>query len=103
MNVSYEQLVQNYCDGLFNKLRNFTPGPEFLDTWVHDEDDARSIFGVFEAAESAGLKTLSVTVGESVAAKLNPENLRAELSRLGAVEIKKDISGIQITVRFAHD
>jgi hypothetical protein len=101
--IHYEELVQNYCDGLFTKLRNFVPGPPFLETWVHDEDHSRSLYGIFEAAESAGLESLEVAVKAETAKSIEMIRLEGELSRLGKVEIKKAEVGFHITVRFRHD
>lgn len=101
--IHYEELVQNYCDGLFTKLRNFVPGPPFLETWVHDEDHSRSIYGIFEAAESAGLEELEVTVKAETASSIEMIRLEGELSRLGKVEIKKVEAGLHLIVRFRHD
>ncbi len=101
--IQYEELVQNYCDGLFTKLRNFVPGPPFLETWVHDEDHSRSIYGIFEAAEGAGLDDLQVTVKAETAKDIEMIRLEGELSRLGKVEIKPATGGFLLTVRFRHD
>lgn len=101
--IHYEELVQSYCDGLFTKLRNFVPGPPFLETWVHDEDHSRSIYGIFEAAESAGLEELEVRVKAETAKSIEIIRLEGELSRLGKVAIKNVDDGVQISMRFRHD
>lgn len=102
MTVDYDQLVKNYCDGLFNTLRNFTPGPEFLDTWVHDEDHARSIFALFEAAESSGLKALSLTVSALVADQLDLVKLKTDLSELGHATLSAEKDHFLISMRFEN-
>lgn len=103
MTVDYDALVKNYYEGLFNKLRNFTPGPEFLDTWVHDENHERSIYGIFEAAESAKLPSLSLTVNKAILATLNVPSLKQDLSRLGVVTLSEKEEQTQFNMEFKHE
>lgn len=100
MTLTYDELVKNYWDGLFNKLRNFTGGPNFLETWVHDEDHTRSIQGLFEAAASAGQKNLALHVGAETSKELNMSELEKELGLLGKVQIDRPNQETRITVQF---
>jgi hypothetical protein len=82
----YEEMVERYNTALFNTLRHHQASDE-LDTWVPDDDPLRSILNMVEAAEISGLAALTVRVGPATLAALDLENLRAQLARLGTVEI----------------
>lgn len=101
MTFDYDELVKNYWDGLFSRLRNFTGGPAFLETWVHDEDHTRSILGLFEAAEASGQTQITLRVGPTTAPLLKISEIRQELSSLGIVKIEQPENEVQITVSFA--
>jgi hypothetical protein len=101
MTIDYNNLVKGYYDGLVNNLRNFSPGPEFLESWVHDEDHERSLFGIFEAAKDAGLTSLSVTVEPPFCDDLNMNSLNKELSHLGKTKIESQSDKAVITVELS--
>jgi hypothetical protein len=103
MTVDYDELIKNYWDALFNKLRNFTAGPAFLETWVHDEDHTRSILGLFEAADGAGEDLLTLKIGRETSQAINLSELETELSPLGSVEIQRPADELKITVKFSHE
>lgn len=88
----YDHLVRDYLDSLHSKLRNFSVEPEFLATWVHDEDDATSLYEIFAAAREAGCRELTVGVGAAAARRVDRTALEKRLAPLGAVrvEILKD-------------
>ena len=99
MRLSYDDLVRDYLESLRSTLRNFTVEPEFLGTWVHDEDDHRSLFEVFVAAQGAGCRELTVAVGPALALKLKDARLISELGPLGQVRLEKIENGsLEITV-----
>lgn len=100
MHIHYEELVQDYWERLFNNLRNFKGGPAFLETWVLDEDLFRSLYGLFEAAEGSGEKSLSVTLREETAKGFDLAEAQRELEELGKVSIEKQDQHIQIGVNF---
>lgn len=88
MRLSYDELVRDYLDSLHSKLRNFAVEPEFLATWVHDEDDATSLYELFASAREAGCKDLTVAVGKQTAAKLDKAELEQRFSSLGRVRLE---------------
>ncbi|MBI4405541.1 MAG: hypothetical protein HY537_15370 [Deltaproteobacteria bacterium] len=88
--LDYEALVKAYYQNLHTTLRNFRAGPPFLESWVHDEDHNRSILGIFEAAASAGVHTLTVKVGTSLAAQLDQPWLKENLAAFGNVHMQTE-------------
>jgi hypothetical protein len=86
--ISYDDLVRDYLDSLHSKLRNFSVEPEFLATWVHDEDDATSLYEIFAAAREAGCGELSVGVGAQAAGRVDRAGLEKRLAPLGAVRVE---------------
>ncbi|MEK7691252.1 MAG: hypothetical protein AAB425_09545, partial [Bdellovibrionota bacterium] len=64
-------------------LRNFKTGPDFLETWVHDEDPNVSIFGILEAANCANVTSLRLRIGPNSMAKINRTRLNSEIAKIG--------------------
>ncbi|MDX6770459.1 MAG: hypothetical protein SF051_13065 [Elusimicrobiota bacterium] len=84
MKLVYEELYASYVESLQTKLRNFSVGHEFLDTWVPEEDAARGLYGLFEAAALAKVKEpLTVSVRESTLKTLDRAALEKKLAGLG--------------------
>lgn len=88
MRLSYDDLVRDYLESLHSKLRNFSVEPEFLATWVHDEDDATSLYEIFAAAREAGCRDLTVGVGAKAAARVDRAALEKRLSPLGSIRLE---------------
>jgi len=102
MTLNYDDLVKEYCERLFSTLRNFTPGPPFLDTWVHDDNHERSIYGIFEAAESAKVPSLCLVLSETVKKHLNLPELNQQLNGLGNVTVREAGAETQIEMEFTN-
>lgn len=88
MRLRYDDLVRDYLDSLHSKLRNFSVEPEFLATWVHDEDDATSLYEIFAAAREAGCRDLTVAVGTKSVARVDRAALEKRLAPLGSIRIE---------------
>lgn len=93
MRIVYDDLVAAYLDSLHSKLRNFSVDPEFLATWVHDEDDAASLYELFAAAREAGCRDLTVVVGAATSARMIRPALQKRLAPLGAIRIEDGKDG----------
>ncbi len=93
MRLIYDDLVRHYLDSLHSKLRNFAVEPEFLATWVHDEDDAVSLSELFAAAQSAGSRELSIVVGAKTASRLDRARLESMLKVRGAPRVETEADG----------
>jgi hypothetical protein len=93
MRIVYDSLVRDYLDSLNSKLRNFSVEPEFLATWVHDEDEHVSLFELFAAAQSSGCRELTVAVGPDTAKRLDEARVRALLAPLGTFSLTRGTDG----------
>ena len=102
MRIVYDDLVRAYLESLHSKLRNFVVEPEFLATWVHDEDDHVSLFELFAAAQSAGSRQLTVAIGAATARLLDEARLTALLGALGSARISKTSAGLEIDMALAE-
>ena len=87
MRIRYEEIVSAYEEGLRTQLRGFRPAHDFLDTWVHDEDPARSILSMVESAGLGGVKSLEVDVGPETARRIDARRLEALTARSGKATV----------------
>lgn len=103
MELKYEELVKSHWERLNSKLRMFSEdaGPEFLDTWVPDEDHTISIFGIFEAAANVNVTDLAVVIKPETAKGVNPAALKEKLAILGEMGISQRGSDTVITLKFS--
>ena len=100
MVLYYDKLVNDYVENLHTNLRNFKQGPDFLDTWVHDEDHTKSIFGVFESAAEAKLNDLTLVVSSSIAKGLNVPCIETETKKIGKLTIVSGGSETTLSMEF---
>jgi len=98
--ISYEAIVADYEKGIQTTLRGFRPAQDFLDTWVHDEDPARSILSMVEAAELGGLHVLEVAVGPGIAGRVDAKLLAEMLSKIGRTVVRPEAGGLLLQVTY---
>jgi len=99
--VDYDQLVSAYKESLTTVLRGFRPPAELLETWVPDEDDAKSILNIIEAAEGAGLAGISIRVSTYKFGRLDLPSLQEAAGRRGKVDSAPSGDAILFNVWFA--
>ena len=90
MELNYSDLVLSYEEALHNTLRNFKPVPDFLDTWVPDENLSTSILGIVEAAGESNVAVVSVAMSRDQLKKLDCDYLRKETHKLGCLAIDEN-------------
>lgn len=103
--IDYEQLIAGYWDRLTTTLRGFHPADdcEFLDAWVPDDDDHRSIADIVEAAKLAGLPCITLCLGVKTVQKLDLDRLKTALARYGSIKVESigpDAESIRVEVSF---
>ncbi len=99
--INYEQLVAGYWERLATILREFRPADdcEFLEAWVPDDDDHRSIADIVEAAKTAGMPGIKLCLGANTVQKLNLNRLRTMLAWYGKLELGSfDSRGTSLSV-----
>ena len=98
--VRYEEVVSNYERGLQTQLRGFRPAQDFLETWVHDADPARSILSMVEAAGLEGVKALEIEIGPGTARGLDRSRLEALIAGAARVKVAERGDGLLLTVTY---
>lgn len=91
--LNYCDLIKAYYEGLHTKLRNFSVGPDFLETWVHDENHSRSVLGILEAALQAKIDMLTVQIGEEFADEIDVDWIQKKLGREAKLSTEKTVAG----------
>lgn len=61
MHLNYTELSTNYKKNLDDKLRGFSGGPGFLETWTDDEDPKRAIMDIIDLAINAGHEVVAIS------------------------------------------
>lgn len=98
MRIRYEEIASGYEEGLRTQLRRFRPAHEFLETWVHDTDPAKSILSMVEAAQMGGIDRLEVLIGESTAKGIDLAQLKALTDKVGRAEIAREGTDVVLQV-----
>ena len=101
MQIRYEEIVAAYERDLQTRLRGFRPQHEFLETWVHDEDPARSLLNMVEAAEMGGLDEISIAIGPETAKRLDQARLQEMTAKVGKVSLVAEGAGLLLKVAYA--
>jgi hypothetical protein len=104
--IDYEALVEAYRQSLTSVLRGFRPGDfteAFLEMWVPDEDDLKSLEGIFEAALAAKVPSLELKVGARTLSRAPRESFTRMASRFGAVTTTADGDAIIVGVTLSGD
>jgi hypothetical protein len=86
--LDYDALSDSYRQGLTTKLRGFRAGDEttrFLDTWVSETDDARSLQGLLDAAADGGVREIRVHFGTVTLGHISADDLRTVAAAFGVV------------------
>lgn len=101
MILDYDELIAYYNNSLHSQLRSFSTGHAFLETWVPDEDASRSLFGIFEAADVAGLSgELTVRLSPKTAALLDKNWLESQTSAFGDLAVESRPDGVSLRFTF---
>lgn len=98
--IDYEKLVLDYQESLATVLRGFRPATEFLESWVHDENDLLSLLNIVESAEQAGEKEILIYIGAKTLSKLELKNLVALVEKIGKIETESYNNGLNFKVSF---
>lgn len=95
--LDYERLVEDYNASLFATLRHHRSAGA-LEIWVPDDDPARSILNMVEAAEIAGVSEINVRVGPATLARLDDAMLAESAARYGIFAMNREGDSAVISV-----
>lgn len=95
--LDYERLVEDYNASLFATLRHHRSAGA-LEIWVPDDDPARSILNMVEAAEIAGVGDIAVRIGPATLARLDERTLADSAARYGSFSMTREGEGAVISV-----
>jgi hypothetical protein len=99
--IDYEKLAADYVQSLTIVLRNFQPSEfRFLETWVPDEDDIRSILGIMEAAKDNALPHISIHLGAATLSRVDLAELCRRAAQLGRITVEAKGEGIELGTSF---
>lgn len=98
--IHYNELVQEYHAGINNILRGFKPQYEFLEMWVPDSDDSKSILNLFDAAKIAGEDKVSLFVDKNSIDGMDFSAFTDEAKKLGQLDSKKSEGGFILELRY---
>jgi len=99
--IDYAALAASFDQGIESTLRGFRPpdAPEWLDGWVDDEDQVRSILNIFEAAAVAGIRELEVAITGPLAESIDRDRLERTLASVGEFQVVDARDGIELYMR----
>src|SRR5438445_13858909 len=98
--VNYEDVVNAYWKNLTTVLRGFNVGPglEFLATWVPEDDVQRSLLSVFEAAQDAGIESITLTIGADTLRKIDHDETCRQAEASGNVRIEYKCAQLELSI-----
>ena len=85
--IDYEKLVQTYQDNLEVQTRGFSPGAQWLEMWVPDEDVIASLRNLVEAAHLAKMDDLEIRILKSTVGHDGVGKLHQGLDHLGELTV----------------
>lgn len=103
LRIDFDKLVADYGRMMFENLRGFSVGVEFLETWVPSEDVTESVVQLIEGAAEGGVDKLEIELGEESTERLDSARLRADVGQYGATVLASPtVGGCLIVVVFSR-
>ncbi|PIP83007.1 MAG: hypothetical protein COR54_11920 [Elusimicrobia bacterium CG22_combo_CG10-13_8_21_14_all_63_91] len=96
--LNYDALVAEYQDNLTSKLRGFGSSCDFLELWVHDEDDDLSLAGMIESAKASGVSLFSLTMSGGTAGRVDFDRVRKIVEGFATLAVAEEADGTRIEV-----
>lgn len=88
--VNYEEAVSDFNEKLLTQLRSHGAEADYLEMWVPDEDPAKSILNMVEAAQTYGRETIAIRVSKSTLAEGLLHGLRTEIASIGQMTLEDE-------------
>ena len=96
--IDYDQLAGAYSKNLNTMLRGFNSTHDFLDLWVHDEDDTMSLVNMIESAEAFEVKKFQINFSENTLQKIDVSKLKELVQNIGSVDVINKDKNVQLQV-----
>jgi hypothetical protein len=101
LRIDFDKLVADYGRMMFENLRGFSVGVEFLETWVPSDDVTESMELLVEAATEGRLEGLEIELGAEATDRLDEARLRSAVENHGAsMSVSRLGSGCVVIVSF---
>jgi len=97
--IDYEKLVQTYRENLEVQTRGFSPGAQWLEMWVPDEDVIASLRNLVEAAHLAKMDGLEIRILKATVGNDGVGKLHHGLDHLGELSVEIETSHYLLRLR----
>ena len=71
ISINYENIRNNYDEALISTARGFNNIYDFLDYWVPDEDELKSIITLLQIAKDEKIKALELDISSKIKSKID--------------------------------
>ena len=94
ISIDYEKIRKNYDNALISTARGFNNLYDFLDYWVPDEDELKSIIDLLQIAKNENIKLLELKISNNIKSLIDVKKLENEIMLLGNIikhSLKEDL------------
>ena len=83
--INYEKIRVNYDNALISTARGFNNLYDFLDYWVPDEDELKSIITLLQIAKDKNIKVLELNISNNIKSSIDTKILEEKISLIGRI------------------
>ena len=88
--IDYEQIRKNYDNALISTARGFENLYDFLDYWVPDENELKSIINLLQIAKDEKIKKVVLNISKNIKSLIDIKKLEEQIFEIGII-IKHDL------------
>ena len=88
--IDYEKIRKNYDNALISTARGFENLYDFLDYWVPDEDELKSIISLLQIAKDEKIKDIELNISKNIKSLIDINKLEEQILEVGNI-IKHDL------------
>ena len=88
--IDYEKIRKNYDNALISTARGFENIYEFLDYWVPDENELKSIINLLQIAKDEEIKKVELNISNNIKSLIDIKKLEEQIFEIGII-IKHDL------------
>ena len=90
ISIDYEKIRKNYDNALISTARGFENIYEFLDYWVPDENELKSIINLLQIAKDEEIKKVELNISNNIKSLIDIKKLEEQIFEIGII-IKHDL------------